>query len=571
MTPRKFKQIFGELSPAQLKIIKDNETQYIVVAAGPGSGKTRVLVHKLASLLLMEDVKHEQLLMVTFSRAAATEFKKRLLKLIGNAANFIEIKTFHSYCFDLLGKVGSLEKSDTILKKTVERIENGEVEANSITKTVLVIDEAQDMDQDEYDLIKAMMEKNEEMRVIAVGDDDQNIYEFRGASSKYLEQFIQLHHATKHELVENYRSKSNLVHFANAFVQRIQHRLKDTPIIPKHKDNGKIKIVRYRSAHLITPLVRDILTSELKVTTCVLTKTNEEALQITGLLLKNGMKAKLIQTNDGFSLYNLYEVRFFLSQLDMDEDVYMISDRDWDNAKRKLRNRFQGSTKLEICDNIIRDFEVTNPKKKYRSDLEVFILESKLEDFIDQSGENIYVSTIHKAKGKEFDNVYLMLENFNTSTDDAKRQIYVAMTRAKHNLTIHLNTNYFDHITAENIERIEDKETYLPPGELTMHLTHKDVWLDYFSNKEHWVAQLNAGDSLTVNGYECLNSKGRPVLKFSKQFVNQTKLMQQNGYELKSAKVNFILYWSKEGLEKEVKIILPELCFAKQPKEKPKE
>jgi len=80
-----------------------------------------VLVHKLASLLLMEDVKHEQLLMLTFSRAAATEFKKRLLALIGNAALYIEIKTFHSYCFDLLGKVGSLEKSDAILKKPLKK------------------------------------------------------------------------------------------------------------------------------------------------------------------------------------------------------------------------------------------------------------------------------------------------------------------------------------------------------------------------------------------------------------------------------------------------------------------
>src|SRR5690606_25498279 len=105
ITPAKFRQLFGELSPTQWKIINDNETKNIVVAAGPGSGKTRVLVHKLASLLLMEDVKHEQLLMITFSRAAATEFKKRLLKLIGNAANYIEIKTFHSYCFDLLGRV----------------------------------------------------------------------------------------------------------------------------------------------------------------------------------------------------------------------------------------------------------------------------------------------------------------------------------------------------------------------------------------------------------------------------------------------------------------------------------
>lgn len=134
ITPTKFRQLFGELSPTQLKIINDKEAKCIVVAAGPGSGKTRILVHKLASLLLMEDVKHEQLLMVTFSRAAATEFKKRLLKLIGNAANFIEIKTFHSYCFDLLGKVGSLEKSDEIIGETVRRIKNGDVEAGESQK-----------------------------------------------------------------------------------------------------------------------------------------------------------------------------------------------------------------------------------------------------------------------------------------------------------------------------------------------------------------------------------------------------------------------------------------------------
>ncbi|MEZ5148636.1 MAG: AAA family ATPase, partial [Bacteroidales bacterium] len=406
LTPAKFRQLFGELSPTQLKIITDNETKYIVVAAGPGSGKTRVLVHKLASLLLMEDVKHEQLLMVTFSRAAATEFKKRLLKLIGNAANYIEIKTFHSYCFDLLGKVGSLEKSDVILKKTIEKIRNKEVEVSRITKTVLVIDEAQDMDEDEFNLINTLMEQNEEMRVIAVGDDDQNIYEFRGASSKYLEQFIQVNKAVKNELVENYRSKSNLVHFTNQFVKRIQNRLKDTPIIPKQTDNGKIKLVQYHSANLIIPLVQDILKTGLTGTTCVLTKTNEEALQITGLLLKNGMQAKLIQTNDGFSLYNLAEVRFFLSKLNFADDVFVISDDVWDYAKRELINTFRKSNKLDVSINIIKDFEATNPKKKYKSDLEVFIRESKLEDFFNDNGETIFVSTIHKAKEKEFDNVF---------------------------------------------------------------------------------------------------------------------------------------------------------------------
>lgn len=76
ITPTKYKQLFGELSESQLNIINDNQPGHIVVAAGPGSGKTRLLVHKLASLLLMEDVKHEQLLMLTFSREQLVNSEK---------------------------------------------------------------------------------------------------------------------------------------------------------------------------------------------------------------------------------------------------------------------------------------------------------------------------------------------------------------------------------------------------------------------------------------------------------------------------------------------------------------
>lgn len=561
ITPAKFRQLFGELSPTQLRIINDNETQHIVVAAGPGSGKTKVLVHKLASLLLMEDVKHEQLLMLTFSRAAATEFKKRLLKLIGNAANYIEIKTFHSYCFDLLGKVGTLEKSTDILNITVERIKNRDVEANKITKNVLVIDEAQDMNADEFALINALMEQNEEMRVIAVGDDDQNIYEFRGASSKYLEQFIYDNNAVKHELVENYRSKSNLVAFSNQFVRQIQHRLKQTPIIANQTDNGKIKIVRYQSSNLITPLVTDVAKAELYGTTCIITKTNEEAIKVTGLLLKNNIKAKLIQSNDGFSLYNLVEVRFLLNKIDLGNDIYTISDDAWDTAKRELISTFRNSNKLEICLNIIKDFETTNPHKKYKSDLEVLIRESKLEDFYNENGETFFVSTIHKAKGKEFDNVFLLLENFNPATDEAKRQIYVAMTRAKSNLNVHLNANCLNHLIAENLEQINDFEIYIAPDKIAVHATFKDIWLDYFINRQALISQLVCGDVLHANGDECLNSSGQSVLKFSKSFIEKIEEMKSKHYELKSVNVNFILHWLKEGASQDIKIILPELYF----------
>ncbi|MDP9079129.1 MAG: RecQ family ATP-dependent DNA helicase [Bacteroidota bacterium] len=563
ITPAKFRQLFGELSPTQLSIIKDDASKYIVVAAGPGSGKTKVLVHKLASLLLMEDVKHEQLLMLTFSRGAATEFKKRLLGLIGNAANFVEIKTFHSYCFDLLGKMGSLEKSEVILKKTVEKIRNKEVEISRITKTVLVIDEAQDMNADEFELVRALIDANEDMRVIAVGDDDQNIYGFRGASSKYLQQLIRINDAIKYELVENYRSKSNLVNFANQLAKRISHRLKDIPIIAKQTENGKIKIVRYEHNNLITPLINDIINTPLTGTTCILAKTNDEALQITGVLLKNGMQAKLIQANDGFNLYDLLEIRSLLDLLKSGDQFQVITDDNWANAKRALSAKFKKSDNWTICVNVIKDFEATNTKTKYKSDLEVFIRESKLEDFYAPGGDTIFVSTIHKAKGKEFDNVFLMLENMPVSTDEITRQLYVAITRAKQNLIIHLNTNHFDKINADNMNIIEDHNVHSPPALLAICLTHKDIWLDHFSKTQRQVSALIAGDELTISNDECLNSNRQPVLKFSKPFLDTLETMAARNYKLINANVNFIVYWHGENVQHELCLVLPKLYFEK--------
>ncbi len=563
ITPQKYKQLFDSLSDVQRRIIDDKNSQYIVVAAGPGSGKTKVLVHKLASLLLMEDVKHEQLLMVTFSRAAATEFKKRLIELIGNAANFIDIKTFHSYCFDLLGKVGTLDKADAIIKSTVEKIRNNEVEISRITKTVLVIDEAQDMDRDEFELIKVLMEKNEEMRVIAVGDDDQNIYEWRGADSKYLLSFITEKKAAKYELITNYRSKRNLVSFTNQFVKTIARRLKEIPVEAKQTDNGKIKIVHYKNGNLITPLINDILSTGLAGTTCVLTHTNEEAFQVAGLLTKKGLQAKLIQSNDGFSLYNLAEIRFFLNELKLSEDVFTISDDVWGNAKRKVIDRYKQSSKFEICNNLIKDFEATNTKKKYKSDFEVFIRESKLEDFLNENGETIFVSTIHKAKGKEFDNVFLMLENFDATKDEKKRQLYVAMTRAKQKLIIHLNGNYLDRLMTEELERVENNNTFELPRGLALHLSHKDLHLGYFEFIQKGVNALTSGDSITISDEGCKNEKGELVLKYSKKFANRLEEIKKSSFELKEAKVNFIVHWKAEDKEQEVKIVLPELQFEK--------
>lgn len=262
------------------------------------------------------------------------------------------------------------------------------------------------MNEDEFSLIEALIRHNDDMRIIAVGDDDQSIYEFRHASPQYFKRLIREYGAMKYELVENFRSKSNLVDFTNQFVARIHHRLKENPIIAKQTDNGKIKVVHYKSENLIEPLVKDILSAELRGSVCVLTYTNDEALQVSGLLLKNGMPAKLIQDNSGFCLLKLDEINFFLSRLHSVEDIFLIDDDVWNQAKKELQTVFQNSSKLESCLGLIRDFETINPKRRYKSDLELFIRESKLNDFFGESGETIFVSTIHKVKGKEFDHVF---------------------------------------------------------------------------------------------------------------------------------------------------------------------
>jgi len=245
----------------------------------------------------------------------------------------------------------------------------------------------------------------------------------------------------------------------------------------------------------------------------------------------------------------------------LDDEVFTISDDIWGSAKRKLIDRYKLSSKFEICYNLIKDFESTNTKKKYKSDFEIFIRESKLEDFISEIGETIFVSTIHKAKGKEFDNVFLLLENFDAIEDEKKRQLYVAMTRAKQNLTIHLNGNYLDKFKTEALERIENSNTFSAPNGLALHLSHKDLNLGYFEYVQKRINELISGDTITISDEGCKNEKGEFVLKFSKKFHERIAEIKNNGFELKEAKVNFIVYWTDDEKNIEVKIILPELYF----------
>ncbi|MBQ8738964.1 MAG: RecQ family ATP-dependent DNA helicase [Clostridia bacterium] len=566
ITPEKYNQLFGELSDIQAEIINDADSKYIVVAAGPGSGKTRVLVHKLASLLLLEDVKHEQLLMVTFSRAAATEFKKRLIGLIGNAANFVEIKTFHSYCFDLLGKIGTLEASSNVVRDAAEMIRNGEVEQGKITKSVLVIDEAQDMDEHEFELVRALMTINDDMRVIVVGDDDQNIYEFRGSNSEHLKTLIEHYGATKYEMTENYRSKTNIIALANSFAESITNRMKFAPIEAVTDEVGDVRITYHSCVNMEEAVVNELLATYNTGKACVLTNTNDEALRVLGLLLKYGKRAKLIQSLDGFRLYNLLEIRTFLGAIDANLHSPVISDDIWKKAKNELFRKYNSSSCIDNVKRLISDFETTH-SVKYRSDFEEFLNESKFEDFYDeQDREVIYVSTIHKSKGREFDSVYMMLKNSTGKTDTERRALYVGMTRAKTNLYIHTNTTLFDKYRIDGVEHVNDVAEYGEPTEIMLQTTHKDVVLDFFKNKREIISNLQSGTKLKMDDVYLtaeLNGRDVRVAKLSKAFVETLEKLKEKGYSPKSTEVRFVIVWKGEEDTEETPIILVDIFFEK--------
>lgn len=535
ITPTKYNKLFGKLSNRQREIIDDKQSKYIVVAAGPGSGKTRVLVHKLASLLLLEDVKHEQLLMLTFSRAAATEFKKRLIELVGNAAHYVDIKTFHSYSFDLIGKQGNLDEVKEVVRLAAEMIEKGEVEPSKIAKSVLVIDEAQDMSQDDFRLVQALMRQNEEMRVIAVGDDDQNIYAFRGSNSRYMQSLINQDCAKLYEMTDNYRSSKAVVDCANRFVKRISGRMKHTSIHSATGEEGRVRTLK------------SLLEEEINVqgSTAILTRTNEETMQVAYELEQRGLHATVARSMGGFRFCNLAEVRYFLKQLKQLGKNYDISitKEMWQEAKQRTLETYATSTCLNIMENFFTDFEITH-KTYYRSDLREFIFESNIEDFIVSDDKSVFVSTIHNAKGREFDNVYLLSSVPDVRDVEDMRAYYVGLTRAKRNL--YLVTN--------------------PPTDyslISIALNMHDVILNFFNGRKEIVLRLRSGDSLQYNEGFLLNNQGINVAALSASGKEKLKAWTNKGYKVTGAKVSYTLAWRPENYETEYAVCLANIVLSK--------
>ncbi|MCM1103810.1 MAG: RecQ family ATP-dependent DNA helicase [Clostridium sp.] len=582
MTPALYRKLFEGLSEQQEEILKDDQSNVIVVAAGPGSGKTKLLVHKLASIINLEDTKQEQLLMLTFSRAAAAEFRTRLRNLLENNAVYIEMKTFHSYCFDLLGKVGSLDHSETVVHDATAMIRAGEAETDRITKTVLVLDEAQDMDAKEYELVRALMERNEEMRVIAVGDDDQNIYGFRGADSKYLKELSDLPGAHFYEMTENYRSCQKIVGMANLFARSMQHRLKRKDIYAASQEQGEVTVTKTRSYPEWTALdrIKETWRADGEETAAVLTVTNEQAYLMEALLRQQGYPARLIQSEETLRPWNLAELRFFVGQLGQGREP-VIDDARWEAARKQFEKTYAESALLESCMELLKQFaEERKDRSKYFGDLQEYLEEVQLGDFYTIRQHEICISTVHKAKGREFDRVYLILDKLSEKPEEREqemRKIYVGMTRAKKGLYVFHRgdclyfANLVNGMRAQGIPYNFDGRWNPELGEIRLSLTQKDIWLDYSMDERRarQIACLRSGETL---GWQEEGDGEKRRLFFSRQYKGETyriaaasrdfmnakyEVQCQKGYEIRQVKVQYVVWRRSKDGEKEGYVVLP--------------
>jgi DNA helicase-2/ATP-dependent DNA helicase PcrA len=305
--------LLDDLNPAQRRAVEHAGSPLLVVA-GAGSGKTRVLTRRIAYLLAERDVHPGQIMAITFTNKAAAEMKERVADMVGARARSMWVSTFHSMCvrvmrrdaktlgmssnfsiydsddtrrlvtlvardLDLdpkkyaartlavhisnlknelidpetaaaqatndlerrvaevytvyqrrLGESNSLDFDDLIMK-TVELLQTFPDVAEHYRRRFrhVLVDEYQDTNHAQYTLVRELVGKAggelPPAELCVVGDADQSIYAFRGATIRNIVEFERDYpDATTILLEQNYRSTQNILTAANAVISRNPNR-----------------------------------------------------------------------------------------------------------------------------------------------------------------------------------------------------------------------------------------------------------------------------------------------------------------------------------------------------------
>lgn len=239
-----WQSIVHALSPAQREIVVNDTNANRLVLAGPGSGKTRVIVHRIAYLLRVRRVPAASIVALTFNRHAANEIRSRLFRLVGIDAYGVRVMTYHSLAMRLTGT--RFERGDAVDERDLKQVLCDAVDLlegrrdadgdDDLREQLLrgyqyiLVDEYQDIDDVQYRMVAALAGRHAEeegrLCIMAVGDDDQNIYAWRETSNRYIQRFREDYEASIHFLVDNYRSSACIVEASNHVIMQNPDRLK---------------------------------------------------------------------------------------------------------------------------------------------------------------------------------------------------------------------------------------------------------------------------------------------------------------------------------------------------------
>ena len=217
---------------AQQRAIKHGAGPMLVLA-GPGSGKTFVITKRIQYLIEHYSIEPSEILVVTFTRAAAKEMKQRFFSL--GQKSPVNFGTFHAIFYSILKDFyhDKLDKAviennnfDSLTEKCYDLLIQNEVvlkKWQSIFRYIM-IDEFQDINNRQYQIIQmlALPENN----IFIVGDDDQSIYGFRGSNPNSFSCFEQDYpNVEKIILNINYRSTQTIVTFAEDLIRKNKNRM----------------------------------------------------------------------------------------------------------------------------------------------------------------------------------------------------------------------------------------------------------------------------------------------------------------------------------------------------------
>lgn len=453
--------ILKNLNPTQQRIVTDDQSRALLVLAGPGSGKTHTIVSRVGYLVSARGIPPERILVLAYNRTAAAQVRKRLHKLLGKPGTLVDALTFHA----LATKLTKFKSNDVpqeikgearfrwLLEQAINHLQQQE---NHPGYQYILVDEYQDIDKLQYQMISQLAgfdrqdeDESQKSFLMAVGDDDQNLYEWNGASVEFIRRFREDYQVPEDAvipLIENYRSRRAIVDFANCFIEQAispEKRLKgiNERIQSVHtQEPGKVFWGEYRHLYDAAEWIADKIAE-------ILTRPGEIHAEKIAVLAHSWEDLRFLQHalpeywgNDQDMAYQLYNTK---------DDLRPIKSR----VGQAILKRLQEQPSLPV-DNPQSRIECLRQELGYSDrDAAWSALLQALSGCSQMTQENIaylleearpvqpgkvVLSTFHSAKGSEFSQVFVLEDGFvdKNQLESRARELYVGFTRAKEELYI---------------------------------------------------------------------------------------------------------------------------------------